>query len=438
MKRILAFACLVALLGITACNKSNEGPSDNSKATPTAEFATVLYTVQSLGSVDIAVNLDKEASKALSIPVTFGGSAAKGTDYAVSAEAVSIAAGAKSGSITLTDKALTADKTVTLTLQAGDGYKLGTKYLTTVSVEAPESLVYNFTAAKTELIESATVTITLTGEQSGASFKAAEDLQIPVKITGADAAAVVLSANAFTVPKGQNSASLTLTPDPEKTAGLTSDARVKVEVDRAASARTLLPGDIEAVTVKLHSGLQVPARLAGTWTFDRVYDIDEIELWFMEMEDDPDELPTHNEGFTLTFTEDEETGEVTLTPGTEGDLVNYFRTATVTLTAPKNVTAGGQVKGQYTASELNMFMAEDPGYDEPVIFTYYKLSSVNRSFDNSAESLGEAVISFRLNDDGNLEMALRDYDDPPFGFMWWDPDNFDADMFGFASLFVKN
>lgn len=432
MKRILTLALAALALAAVSCQKQ-------AAELPKAEFETNLYQVPTLGSVDLVVKLDKAATQALEIPVTLGGSAAKGSEYSVSAEKVSIAAGASSGSVKVTDLGLPADKTITLTLGAGNGYTLGTRYLATVTPEPLEVLVYSFKAAKADLVESATITLTLTGETSGASFKAPADLVVPVKVTGADAEAVTLSAPAFTIPQGQNSASLTLTPNPDKVADLTSDARVKVEIDRTSASRTYIPGDIEAVTVKLHSGLQVPARLAGTWEFDRVYDLEEMEEWFIIMEDDPDELPTHNEGFTLTFTEDEETGEVTLTPGTTGDLVNYFRTAIVTLTAPKNLAkgeTGGKVLGQYTASELNMFMAEDPGYEEAVIWTFYKLSSVNRSFDNSSESLGEAVISFRLTEEGDLEMCLRDYDEPPFGIMWWD-ENFDPEMFGFASLFTK-
>lgn len=93
--------------------------------------------------------------------------------------------------------------------------------------------------------------------------------------------------------------------------------------------------------------------------------------------------------------------------------------------------------GQYTAKELNMFMAEDPGYDDEVIFTYYKLSSANRLFDKTTQQLGESVISFRLTDEGGLEMIFRDYDTPPFGLNWWRDDKFDPEMFGFASLFTK-
>ena len=431
MKRILTLA-LAALALAVSCQKQQDA------ATPKAEFATNLYTVPTLGTVDLVVKLDKAAPAALSIPVSFGGTAVKGTDFSVSAESVAVAAGATSGQITVTDLGLAQDKTITATLGAGSGYALGTKYLATVTPAPLEVLIYSFKEAKTELVESATVTITITGQTSGASYKATEDLNIPVKVTGDNADAVVLSADHFTVAKGQNQATLTLTPDPEKTEELSSDVKVKVEVDRASASRTLIPGDNEFETVKVHSGIQVPSRLVGVWEFNRVYALEEVEEWFFLEDDDPDELPTHNQGFTLTFTEDEETGVVTLTPGTAGDFQAFFRTCTVTLTTPKNYTAEGELMGQYTVKELNMFMGYDPeGYEEPVIFTYYKLSSANRLFDKTTQQLGESVIAFRLNEEGGLEMMFRDYDTPPFGLNWWSDEKFDPDMFGFASLFTK-
>ena len=86
-----------------------------------------------------------------------------------------------------------------------------------------------------------------------------------------------------------------------------------------------------------------------------------------------------------------------------------------------------------TVSEINMFMALED-YDVHTC-SYYMLSEANRAFSSEVETLGEAVVIFTLVE-GGLQVEFRDYDTPPFGEMWWDPD-FDADMFGFASLFVK-
>ena len=68
--------------------------------------------------------------------------------------------------------------------------------------------------------------------------------------------------------------------------------------------------------------------------------------------------------------------------------------------------------------------------------TYYLLSAANRAFSKTEEKIDESIIVFTIID-GNLIVELRDYDTPPFGKNWWDDGDFDADMFSFASLFVK-
>ena len=67
---------------------------------------------------------------------------------------------------------------------------------------------------------------------------------------------------------------------------------------------------------------------------------------------------------------------------------------------------------------------------------YYSLSSANRAFSATEEQLGSSTIVFTIVDKG-LAVEFRDYDKPPFGENWWSTNKFDADMFGFASLFTK-
>ena len=76
-------------------------------------------------------------------------------------------------------------------------------------------------------------------------------------------------------------------------------------------------------------------------------------------------------------------------------------------------------------------------YSRPTQEIYYKLPSVNRSFDNSAESLGEGVISLSFLSDDEIIVSIHDYDEPGFAFMWWEDGKFDAEMLGFASLFRR-
>jgi len=74
------------------------------------------------------VTLDQPSLVPLSIAYTVGGTATSGTDYAAVSSPLSIAAGATSGTITVTptaDSAVEANETVVLTLAAGTGYAVG-------------------------------------------------------------------------------------------------------------------------------------------------------------------------------------------------------------------------------------------------------------------------------------------------------------------------
>ena len=82
-----------------------------------------------------------------------------------------------------------------------------------------------------------------------------------------------------------------------------------------------------------------------------------------------------------------------------------------------------------------MFVAEADGVDE-LAYTWFSLSSVYRNFDGNADATGAGAIAIANDADGNLIILIKDYDQPPFGEMWWDP-GYDPDMFSFASRFTK-
>ena len=178
-------------------------------------------------------------------------------------------------------------------------------------------------------------------------------------------------------------------------------------------------------------GVLTPETILGTWEFDEIINLDELELWFEEMWDDPTLLPTHNEGFTLTFGGSE--GSYTITPGGEGDFMNYYRETTISHTAPVNPVSGSITLGAYTSDEAQMFTAEVDTPRQQI--TYFRLAEVNRAFSAETETIGAGTIAMRLRNDGKLEIYIKDYDQPPFGEMWWD--GFDPDMFSFAATFTK-
>ena len=401
MKRIFPYILLAAAVLLAAAGCKKDEPL------PTVQFGAALYTVYSHGSVQVAVLTEAPVEKDLVVPVYFGGAAVKETDYSVSADAVTIAAGADTGYLEITDIALSEEKQIVLTLEAPDGYDTGLRAKAVVSPVAEEALIYSFETPAADLLESYTATVTVTGAVSGKSFKATEDLEIPLVVHGDGAGAVRASSVRIAAGQASGQAVFSLT-DP----AYSGMAPASVSADPAGSR--FLPGDTGSLLLTVR-GIQTPDKLLGTWQFDHI-----VEL-----------IPKHNDGFTLSFAK--EGDNVVLTPGTSGDFAAFFRKATVTLTAPKN--SNGPVLGTCTADDNNGWYAEAKEAATQQN-TYYKLSQANRSFDNTAEKMGEAVVVFRLRSDGNLAVELRDYDAPPFGFMWWDDKKFDIEMFSFASVFT--
>ena len=393
----------------------------------TVEFEKTLYTVHGGGSVDIAVNVSEPAASDISIGLLFSGSASA-DKYAASFDTVTIPAGETTGTVTISDIRISQEEQIVVGIvSCPSGYTPGAKSVTIVTVDAEELLVCSFATTSDNAIGSYRARIDVSGAVSGKDLSLNEDVVIPLTASGAAASYLNFGGEPHALLKAGDKvaiAEFSLNP------GFEEGAEVKLSIKEGEDR--ILIGNNETITLKLY-GAEIPEALLGTWTFDHVFDIEEVEEFFGEMEDDITLLPTHNEGFTLTFEKDD-AGIITVTPNDKGDFAKFFRTATVTPTEPINYSSEGTVTGMNTVSEINMFMAMKD-YDFHTC-SYYKLSEANRAFSSEVETLGEAVVIFTLVE-GGLQVEFRDYDTPPFGEMWWEPANFDPDMFGFASLFVK-
>ncbi|MCI6328774.1 MAG: hypothetical protein MR793_09010 [Bacteroidales bacterium] len=390
------------------------------------EFEKTLYTVHGGGSVDIAVNVSEPAASDISIGLLFSGSASA-DKYAASFDTVTIPAGETTGTVTISDIRISQEEQIVVGIvSCPSGYTPGAKSVTIVTVDAEELLVCSFATTSDNAIGSYRARIDVSGAVSGKDLSLNEDVVIPLTASGAAASYLNFGGEPHARLKAGDKvaiAEFSLNP------GFEEGAEVKLSIKEGEDR--ILIGNNETITLKLY-GAEIPEALLGTWTFDHVFDIEEVEEFFSEMEDDITLLPTHNEGFTLTFEKDD-AGIITVTPNDKGDFAKFFRTATVTPTEPINYSSEGEVTGMNTVSEINMFMAMED-YDFHTC-SYYRLSEANRAFSSEVETLGEAVVIFTLVE-GGLQVEFRDYDTPPFGEMWWDPE-FDPDMFGFASLFVK-
>ena len=393
----------------------------------TVEFEKTLYTVHGGGSVDIAVNVSEPAASDISIGLLFSGSASA-DKYAASFDTVTIPAGETTGTVTISDIRISQEEQIVVGIvSCPSGYTPGAKSVTIVTVDAEELLVCSFATTSDNAIGSYRARIDVSGAVSGKDLSLNEDVVIPLTASGAAASYLNFGGEPHALLKAGDKvaiAEFSLKP------GFEEGAEVKLSIKEGEDR--ILIGNNETITLKLY-GAEIPEALLGTWTFDHVFDIEEVEEFFYDdgKGDDITLLPTHNEGFTLTFEKDD-AGIITVTPNDKGDFAKFFRTASVTPTEPINYSSEGIVTGMNTVSEINMFMAMEYGVHT---CSYYKLSQANRAFSSEVETLGEAVVIFTLIE-GGLQVEFRDYDTPPFGEMWWDPD-FDADMFGFASLFVK-
>ena len=430
-KRILTFvAAAAAAVTISSCQKDDK---------PTVEFEKSLYTVFAKRSVDVNIILSEPATENVTVNVTAAG-AVQGTDYEITGNPVTIKAGETVGTFTVNNLALTASNPLNLGIECPAGYSLGTKFVTIVTPDPEETLVYSFQTTTADVLGSYVATINVTGVTSGDKLSLSNDVLIPLKLTGDAAQYVVCDTYHTTMSKstpkivpyavlqaGKNKATFKFS----LADGFKDGDKIGVTVDLDEAVR-FIPGDNESAEYTLYS-VNVPEAILGTWEFSKVFAKDELDYFFEDAEDDTTLLPTKNEGFTLTFTKDE-AGVVTVTPNDKGDFANFFREATVTPTEPKNYSSDGKVIGKNTVSECTMFMASD-GYDTHTN-AYYLLSAANRAFSKDKETIGEAVVVFTIID-GDLAVELRDYDTPPFGKNWWDEGDFDADMFSFASLFVR-
>lgn len=451
-KKFMTFVTVaVAALSLASCEK------EGGKETPVLEFEKILYTVYDKGTVDVVIKSNVAVAENVTIPVTFSGEAEKGVDYKIVAkddegneiaaeDVVTIEAGKTAGAITVKNISLSEKKQISVSFAVPEGYAAGTKKTAVVAPDSQEALVYSFQMARGYALESFVTTIKVTGTVSGTDFKAAEDIIIPLSLTGegasvlqfveeketeggASTTSIAASVGPYAVLKaGQNSATVKFTV-PE---GYSGDKEALLAVDSDADSRFIEGGATETVSIAVR-GLQTPDKLVGTWKFSKVYDkATIIELWA-----DPDllgtdesELPIHNEGFTLTFTKEDD-GSVKLTPGGTGDFTKFFRTAVVTLGEPINQTKPSIILGKHTTYDCNMFIQNDPDGTGYQFDTYYKLSSANRAFSADVETLGESTVIFNLTDNG-LVLEFRDYEDELVGILGFDPD-----FSSFPSLFVK-
>lgn len=422
MKRTIAILA-AAVVCAAACTKLG---------IPTIEFASLtgnIYLGTESTPVEIKTNLASESDATASVRISYIGSSLK--ELASVEQSVTVPAGETSVTLDVPnrpeelaeDEAVTSIKLSFTALPAG--YVPGAKAICLLSPSTSEALICSFNYEEADLIESLRIKVSISGSFSGKDWAANGDMSIPVEFNG-EGSKYISSDGLVKVLNGENSGTLEI-----KAKEGIHDLNAPLGISLAGE-EGVIAGDIETMLVTVR-GIPTIETLGGEWKFVEIVNKEELEFFYMGEGDDLELCPIHNEGFSLSFSSKD--GGLVLSPSATGDFANYYRECSISNCKPKNMVAQGVVLGSCSSEEGNMFVTEI--YSRPTQEIYYKLPTVNRSFDNSAESLGEGVISLSFLSDDEIIVTIRDYDKPGFGLNWWDGDNFDADMFGFASLFRR-
>lgn len=417
MKRTIAILA-AAVACAAACTKLG---------IPTIEFASLtgnIYLGTESTPVEIKTNLASESDATASVRISYIGSSLK--ELASVEQNVTVPAGETSVTLDVPNRPeeLAEDEIVTsikLTFTAlPAGYVPGAKAICLLSPSTSEALICSFAYEEADLIESLRIKVNISGSLSGKDWTANGDMSIPVEFSG-EGSKYISSDGLVKVLSGENSGSLEI-----KAKEGIHDLNAPLGISLAGEG--VIAGDVETMLVTVR-GIPTIETLGGEWKFVEIVNKEDLEYCY---EDVLELCPIHNEGFSLSFSSKD--GGIVLSPSATGDFANYYRECSISNCKPKNMVAQGVVLGSCSSEEGNMFVTEI--YSRPTQEIYYKLPSVNRSFDNSAESLGEGVISLSFLSDDEIIVSIHDYDEPGFA-LWWEDGKFDAEMLGFASLFRR-
>ena len=148
MKRILSFmaAAIAGVIAFSSCEDSK----------PSIEFEKSLYVLSETPTVSVTVVTSEPASSDITVPLSFSGTAVKDKDFTVSSASVTIAAGQRSGSVDITNTAVSSSSieelTATVSMTVPSGYEAGNKSTTIVSLVPKETLVYSFASESADVL----------------------------------------------------------------------------------------------------------------------------------------------------------------------------------------------------------------------------------------------------------------------------------------------
>lgn len=390
MKRLL-FMLFVTPLVFASCSDN-----DDKDATPTLSFAkTALSLTEGSVTLDLTVSdADLSAlSTPVTIPVTFSGTAVKGSEYSVSAEQFILGGNNQSLSITVTaldnyDEA----KEIIASIGNVAGFAVGSS-TATISLGQKSKIVYSFLSKTAVMSAGATVQIDLYNAD-GSSYKAPNEITIPISVDTEKSTALEGTHFAFTgekkvvIAQGKSSGSTTL-----ECLAVEEDKDTFVIKADLENNKGFVRGNYNTITISIFGSYF--DKIAGTWrvkTFEtnREY----MEGLWSTMVTGYDLYPVLNTADTFTF------DDAGLTTSLQSSLKDFFRPTS-------NIAKG---------LEYNL----NVGVGDKRALQLIELDNTNRYFSSAQESDDKvSYIGVRVATDDQtkaemLELYLLDYESKSF------------------------
>ena len=429
---------MLACAALVVCSCQETDPK------PELSFESGTYVMGADEAIAVKVVTNIAPSADLTVDFTISGTAAKDSDYELSAESFTIKAGETVGEITVTPKNnVASDLNISLTLTLPTGYEAGKHLNTLIALGAKETISYSFAQATAELIGETVVTLNLIGGTTGADFVATSEYRLPFTLEGTAVLGTNFevdgNATEFVVAKGAKSASITLKAKNYEEENNT----IIVRIDASAYGDMFEAGVNSTATVTMIKPLTF-ADLEGKWAYAStpILDDPEADCWtfgamLMDGESGIDD-GTFNDEFTgiviYGFPEGTSNdilefktvdGQQTLIPSGNGSILNYF----------KECTVSGLTPAKYTWYYYDNIDSLGREYNVAEV----TLSSANVTYSATSPSEREAKVFLCLSDDNNtLNVFITDYIPTEFfktSYALWDAMGMWADMSSYYDLY---
>lgn len=342
MKKIFTLMCALAVV-FSACT-SNEMTTE-----PSVSFETAVPVISDGTATFKIVVAEYEGTEAVSIPVTFGGTAVRGTDYSVSADAFVVGGDAPVTEIVVTALVYGKDADVMLTLDLPQGWKSGNH--PTSSFKLPAKLGWvSFVNKKAGMTDKASISIGVY-DSEGKSLNLTDDDNFTVSVNTEESTAVEGTHFSFdgekivNISAGQSSGVITL--------NMIGDAVVegcdKLVLELDPGSKYDLGANRKVTITILGSEWN---RLAGEWQIsEMLIDAESLrDSWdwgnsltgyefIPSYDSNGDGVIDLNVDDKIVF----DTDALTLTPSFKSTFKNFFLgVSNITPAGPFDITVGGQ------------------------------------------------------------------------------------------------